>query len=49
MRAYAALGDASGVMITYRRCRAALWVEMGVAPSPETRRLVESCLLYTSS
>ena len=42
MRAYAALGDASGVMITYRRCRAALWVEMGVAPSPETRRLVES-------
>lgn len=42
MQAFAALGDFSGVMVAYRRCREALQAELGVEPSPETRRLVES-------
>lgn len=42
MRAYAALSDTSGVMVTYRRCREALLEGLGIEPSLETRQLVES-------
>ena len=42
MHAYAALGDTSRVMVTYRRCRDALRQELDVEPSPETRLLLES-------
>lgn len=42
MQASAALGDFGRVMVAYRRCREALQTELGVEPSPETRRLVES-------
>ncbi len=41
MRAYAALGDSSGVMVAYRHCRDALRTGLGVEPSQATQALVE--------
>jgi DNA-binding SARP family transcriptional activator len=41
MRAHAVRGDSAQVALTYRRCREALAGELGVEPSPLTRRLAE--------
>src|SRR5579859_2801614 len=41
MRAHAELGDRARVAAVYQRCREALFNELGVEPSPATRRLHE--------
>jgi DNA-binding SARP family transcriptional activator/predicted ATPase len=45
MLAYAGLGDQTMVSATYQRCREALDRELGLDPSPETKRLYERILL----
>jgi LuxR family transcriptional regulator, maltose regulon positive regulatory protein len=44
MRAYAAQGNRARVQATYNRCAAALSAELDVAPSPETRALMEQLI-----
>lgn len=39
MRAHAGIGDLPGVAAAYRRCCDALWQEIGVSPSGQTRAL----------
>jgi DNA-binding SARP family transcriptional activator len=41
MRAHAGLGDHGMVQATYQRCEEALARELGLEPSPETRRLYD--------
>ena len=42
MRRLAAAGERAGALEAYRRCRAVLAAELGLAPSAETRALAES-------
>jgi len=39
MRVYAALGDRAAIIRRYQACKAALWEEWELAPSPETEQL----------
>lgn len=49
MRAYGALGDSGRVVAAYEQCRDVLLAELGVEPSPETRRLAESLVRFAPS